>query len=97
VRIDVVFSGGAVSQSDVAGRVVGVIDVLRASTSIAAALANGARTVIPLESPDDVVTQAKAFERGDVRLAGERRDRGEDGSPRDDQRDARHHQHPGRA
>jgi 2-phosphosulfolactate phosphatase len=73
VRIDVVFGGGAASQSDVAGRVVGVIDVLRASSSIAAALANGARTVIPLESPDEAVTQAKAFERGDVRLAGERR------------------------
>jgi 2-phosphosulfolactate phosphatase len=72
-RVDVVFGGTAVAPSEVAGRVVAVIDVLRASTSIAAALANGARTVIPLESPDDVVTRAKAFERSDVRLAGERR------------------------
>jgi len=73
VRIDVLFGGAAVGPGDVAGRVVGVIDVLRASSSIAAALANGARTVIPLESPDEVVTRAKAFERADVRLAGERR------------------------
>jgi 2-phosphosulfolactate phosphatase len=72
VRIDVLFAA-SILPADVAGRVVAVIDVLRASTTIATALANGARTVIPLESPDDVVTQAKAFERRDVRLAGERK------------------------
>ena len=49
-----------------------VIDVLRASTSIAAALANGARAVIPLDSTDEVVMRAKAFERSEVKLAGER-------------------------
>jgi 2-phosphosulfolactate phosphatase len=73
VRIDVLFGSGSVASSDVTGRVVAVIDVLRASTSIAVALANGARTVIPLESSDDVITRAKAFERRDVKLAGERR------------------------
>ena len=72
MRVDVLF-GTAVPSSDIAGRVVAVIDVLRASTTIATALANGARAVIPLESSDDVVTRAKAFERADVRLAGERR------------------------
>jgi len=73
VRIDVLFGSASVAPSDVAGRVVAVIDVLRASTTIATALANGARAVIPLESSDDVVMRAKAFERSDVRLAGERR------------------------
>ena len=73
MRIDVVFGGAALAPSDVTGRVVAVIDVLRASSSIAAALANGARAVIPLESPDDVVTRAKALERSDVLLAGERK------------------------
>jgi 2-phosphosulfolactate phosphatase len=73
VRIDVLFGAGAAVPADVVGRVVAVIDVLRASTSIATALANGARAVIPLESPDEVVTRAKPFERRDVRLAGERR------------------------
>lgn len=61
------------TSADVAGRVVAVIDVLRASTSIAAALTNGARAVIPLDSSDEVVTRAKAFARSDVLLAGERR------------------------
>lgn len=72
MRIDVVFGGGLTS-SEVSGRVVAVIDVLRASTSIATALGNGARAVIPLESPDDVMTRAKALERSDVLLAGERK------------------------
>jgi 2-phosphosulfolactate phosphatase len=52
---------------------VAVVDVLRASTTIAVALSNGARTVIPLESSEDVVTRAKTFERADLRLAGERK------------------------
>ncbi len=72
MRIDVLFGAASVAPADVAGRVVAVIDVLRASTTIARALANGARAVIPLDSPDDVVTRAKAFERRDVLLAGER-------------------------
>jgi 2-phosphosulfolactate phosphatase len=73
VRLDVLFGGASMTSADVAGRVVAVIDVLRASTSIAAALSNGARAVIPLDSSDEVVTRAKAFERSDVLLAGERR------------------------
>jgi 2-phosphosulfolactate phosphatase len=59
--------------TEIASRVVVIVDVLRASTTIAVALANGARTVIPLESSDAVVTRAKAFERTDVRMAGERK------------------------
>ncbi len=58
---------------DTKGRVVAVIDVLRASTSIAAALHNGAKSVIPADSPDEVITLSKQFERSQVRLAGERR------------------------
>jgi len=73
VRIDVLFGAASVASADVAGRVVAVIDVLRASTTIATALSHGARAVIPLDSPDDVVTRAKAFERRDVKLAGERK------------------------
>jgi len=75
VRADVVVgavqpgSGGA----EVAGRVVAVIDVLRASTSIAVALAHGAKAIIPFESAEEAVLRSKAFERADVRLAGERR------------------------
>jgi 2-phosphosulfolactate phosphatase len=57
--------------ADVAGRVVAVIDVLRASTTVAVALANGARAVIPLQSAEEVVLRSKSFERSEVRLAAE--------------------------
>lgn len=73
MRVDVAFGAAMLAPSDINGRVVAVIDVLRASTSIATALANGARAVIPFESSEDVVTRSKAFERSDVLLAGERK------------------------
>ena len=73
MRLDVLFGVQQLAPQDVQGRVVAVIDVLRASTTIAVALSNGARAIIPMESPDDAVTRSKQFERGAVRLAGERR------------------------
>ncbi|MDQ2890753.1 MAG: 2-phosphosulfolactate phosphatase [Gemmatimonadota bacterium] len=50
-----------------------MIDVLRASTTIVTALANGARAVLPFADTDELMTRARQFERRDVRLAGERR------------------------
>jgi 2-phosphosulfolactate phosphatase len=73
VKLDVHFGAATLAAADVQGRVVAVIDVLRASTTIAVALTNGARAVIPFLSADEVLTRSKAFERGEVRLAGERR------------------------
>ncbi|HEX9484109.1 MAG TPA: 2-phosphosulfolactate phosphatase [Gemmatimonadaceae bacterium] len=73
MRIDVVFGLQQLTPQDTQGRVVAVIDVLRASTTIAVALTNGARAIIPTESPDDAVTRSKHLERGAYRLAGERR------------------------
>lgn len=73
MRIDVLFGPSMLSPAAVTGRVVAVIDVLRASTTIATALANGARNVVPLESADAVITRAKQFERADVRTAGEQK------------------------
>jgi 2-phosphosulfolactate phosphatase len=73
VRLDVFPAAPLPAPSDVAGRVVVVIDVLRASTTIAVALSNGARNIIPFDSTDDAVARSKSYERGEVRLAGERR------------------------
>ena len=73
MKLDVFMLPGELVPGDVQGRVVAVIDVLRASTSIAAALANGARTVVPVEDVDEAMTRAKQFERGQVILAGERK------------------------
>lgn len=79
MRVDVFFTAREVGPGDVAGRVVAVLDVLRASSSIAAALAHGAKAVFPGESSEAIVTRAKAFDRQEVRLAGERRMRKIDG------------------
>jgi len=73
MRIDVVFGPTTATPALITGRVVAVIDVLRASTSIAIALGSGARNIVPLESADEVITRAKQFDKGEVRLAGERK------------------------
>ncbi|HLV25461.1 MAG TPA: 2-phosphosulfolactate phosphatase [Gemmatimonadales bacterium] len=73
MRTDVFFGTSTLTAADTAGRTAVVIDVLRASTSIAAALCNGARTIIPLDGADEVIIRAKAYERREVLLAGERR------------------------
>jgi 2-phosphosulfolactate phosphatase len=73
VRLDVFFGGHQMTPADLQGRVVLVIDVLRASTTVAVALANGAKAVVPFDSSDEVIDRAKQFERGDVLLAGERK------------------------
>ena len=48
MKIDVLFGVQNLTPQDVQGRVVAMIDVLRASSTIAVALANGARAIIPL-------------------------------------------------
>ena len=73
MRLEVFFGSQALTPADVAGRVVAVIDVLRASTSIAVALANGARSVIPFDSPEEAVTRRLSLDKSEVRLAGERK------------------------
>lgn len=73
MRIDVLLGEAPVAPADVAERVVVVIDVLRAATTVATALSNGARAVVPFESVDETVLRAKAYARGEVKLAGERR------------------------
>ncbi len=73
MRVDVVFGAAQLTPTLMAGRVVAMIDVLRASTTICVALQSGARAVIPLESADEVLTRSKGFDRKEVRLAGERK------------------------
>jgi len=61
MQIDVFFGTAGITPADVSGRAVAVIDVLRASTSIAVALDNGAKAIVPFEKSDDVVERSKAF------------------------------------
>jgi 2-phosphosulfolactate phosphatase len=73
VRLDVFFTHNEVKQGDTMGRLVAVVDVLRASTTVATALGNGAKTVIPVEGADGVIARAREFERSAVLLAGEQK------------------------
>lgn len=73
MRVDVFFTPQELAPADVANRVVAVVDVLRASTTIAVALGNGARAVVPLASSEEVIARAKSLGAGAVKLAGERR------------------------
>ena len=71
MRLEVFFSPIQVKPSDTQARLVLIVDVLRASTTVATALGNGAKTVIPLEAPDDVITRSREFHRSQIILAGE--------------------------
>lgn len=73
MRLDVFFTPGQVKPGDLAGRLVAVVDVLRASTSIATALGNDARTIIPLEGADEVIVRSKDFTRSQIILSGEQK------------------------
>ena len=69
MRIDVIPITDAVTPERVAGATVLVVDVLRASTTMIAALANGAESIVPVAEPDD----ARARKGSGVLVAGERR------------------------
>ncbi|MFN2638005.1 MAG: 2-phosphosulfolactate phosphatase [Gemmatimonadaceae bacterium] len=73
MRLDVFFTPSQVKPSDTAGRLVAIVDVLRASTTVATALGNGAKTVIPLEGADEVIFRSREFARSEIRLAGEQK------------------------
>jgi 2-phosphosulfolactate phosphatase len=73
VRLDVFFTHNEVKQGDTQGRLVAIVDVLRASSTVATALGNGAKTVIPVEGADGVIARAREFERSAVLLAGEQK------------------------
>ncbi len=72
MRLEVFLAPSELTPAALDGRVVAVIDVLRATTTIAAALHAGARTVIPFLETEDAVRTARRYERGEVKLAGER-------------------------
>ena len=73
MRVDVFNTPQELTPADVANRAVAVIDVLRASTTIATALANGARAVVPFASSEEVVSRATSLGKGAAKLAGERK------------------------
>ncbi len=73
MRIDVFFDPVGVNPAEVQGRTVVVLDVLRATTTIAVALDHGAKAVLPAASTEEALRLAQNLERDDVVLAGERK------------------------
>jgi 2-phosphosulfolactate phosphatase len=73
VKIDAFFSPGGLNVGDVTGRGVVVLDVLRSTTTVVAALANGAKAVIPAVTSEEAVRLASNLEKDGVVLAGERK------------------------
>ena len=71
MRIDVAATPDGLEAAAVAASTVLVIDVLRASTCIVTALANGCEAVVPVASPEEARRRAAALDR--ALIAGERR------------------------
>jgi len=72
MRLDVVFSPAGLTSAEVQGRTAFVIDILRATTSICAALHHGAKALIPVASTEEALRLAQTIGSTDVLLAGEK-------------------------
>jgi 2-phosphosulfolactate phosphatase len=72
MRVDVTFTPSGLTQADVHGRVVFVIDILRATTVMCAAMSHGARAIIPVSSTEEALRLSQTIGSTDVLLAGER-------------------------
>lgn len=70
--VDVFLTAAAVREADVRGRTAVMIDVLRASSTIATALSNGARAVLPVKDQAQARRLASTFDAGSFLLCGER-------------------------
>jgi len=73
MKLSVHFTPTGVTPAALAGKPVVVLDILRATTTIVAALANGAKAVFPAPTAEEALRIAGNMEKGDRLLAGERR------------------------
>lgn len=93
MRIETYFTVGEADQGALADATVVVIDVVRSTTTIVEALANGARGIYPAVSTEEAVKLAQSLGRDDTLLCGERKAQKVEGfdlgnSPGDFTRDA---------
>lgn len=72
MTLDVVFTPAGLTSGEVQGRVVFVVDVLRAGTTVCAALQQGARAVIPVAGTAEALQLAQTLGGNETVLAGER-------------------------
>lgn len=72
IKVDLYFTPTEVAETELTEKLVIVIDVLRASTTTAVALANGAREIIPVASIDAAGELKQKLGKEHVLLCGER-------------------------
>jgi 2-phosphosulfolactate phosphatase len=72
MKLHVAFTPAGLASAEVQGRSVFVIDILRATTTLCAALHHGAKAIIPVASPEEALRLAQTIGSADVLLAGER-------------------------
>ena len=73
MTVDVFFSPSVVDEASVEGKTAIVIDVIRATSTLVEALANGARAIFPTVSTEEAVKLASGLGREDTLLCGERK------------------------
>jgi 2-phosphosulfolactate phosphatase len=71
-NLETLFIPEEIKNTELTGKLVVIIDVLRASSTIVTALANGCRCFIPVLSPNKARKKAEQFEKERVLLGGER-------------------------
>lgn len=91
-NLEVVFTPKEIKNKRLSDKLMVIIDVLRASSTIVTALANGCRGFIPIFSPEQAKKKAQRFLREEVLLGGEREGKKINGfdlgnSPREYQKD----------
>jgi 2-phosphosulfolactate phosphatase len=72
MKLDVAFTPTGLTSIEMQGRTVFVIDILRATTVMCAALAHGAKALIPVASTEEALRLAQTIGSTDVLLAGEK-------------------------
>jgi 2-phosphosulfolactate phosphatase len=72
MKIDVLWTPGELEQVQVQDRTAVLVDVLRSGTTVATAIHNGARAVVPAASTEEAIRIAQSIGRRDVLLCGER-------------------------
>jgi 2-phosphosulfolactate phosphatase len=73
VRVEVRFTFPEAGFTDLSEATVVVVDVLRATSTMVEALANGARAIYPSESTEEAMRLVQSLGRDDLLLCGERR------------------------
>ncbi|MFC1660684.1 2-phosphosulfolactate phosphatase [Gemmatimonadota bacterium] len=73
MNVGVFFTSREVDEADVDGRLAVVIDVIRATSTMVEALANGARGIFPTRSTEEAIKLASSLGREDTILCGERK------------------------